>query len=94
MRSWTLLLAGPILWAIHFFALYSIASIFLTTMLARVLTMAVTLACLAAGVPPLVRILRSDTSTALGIWMRAVALGGIGLGGVAILWQALPALIA
>ena len=94
MRGWTLLLSGLIVWAVHFFALYASASILLTTPLARMLTLLVTAACLGAGALLLARTLRSDTSTPTDTWMRAVALCGFGLSGVAILWQALPALLA
>ncbi|EQB00944.1 hypothetical protein [Sphingobium sp. HDIP04] len=93
MRGWTFLLAGLILWAVHFFALYAIASIFLTTLLARGLTLMVTLACLAVSGLLLARTLRSDASATMEAWMRAVALCGTGLAAIAIIWQALPALL-
>ncbi|MFB9047129.1 hypothetical protein ACFFV8_00155 [Sphingobium indicum] len=94
MRGWTFLLGGLILWAVHFFTLYAIASIFLTTPLARGLTMLVTLACLAGGGLLFARMRQSDTPTAMDAWMRSVALCGIGLAAIAIIWQALPALLA
>lgn len=94
MRGWTFLLSGLIIWAVHFFALYAIASIFLTTPLARGLTLAVTLACLAVGSVLFVRTLQSELPTATDRWMRSVALCGLGLAGTAIIWQALPALLA
>lgn len=93
MRGWTFLLAGPIVWTVHFFALYIVASVFLTTPLARVLTLVVTLGCLAACAMLFARTRRSGVPTPTDCWMRAVALGGIGLSTVAILWQALPALL-
>ncbi|AQR72834.1 hypothetical protein [Sphingomonas sp. LM7] len=93
MRGWTYLLGGLIVWAVHFFALYFLASVFLTTPLARGLTLLVTVLCLAAAALLLVRIRRSDAATQLDGWMRAVALYGTGLSIVAILWQALPALL-
>ena len=94
MRGWTFLLGGLIVWAVHFFALYAIASIFLTTPTARLLAVLVTMACLGAGFILLIRALRSDTSTPTDAWMRTIALCGLGLSDVAIFWQALPALLA
>ena len=93
MRGWTFLLGGLIVWAVHFFALYIIASIFLTTPLARALALLVTLACLVVGALLLRQTLRSDAPTQTDAWMRAVALCGLGLSAVAIVWQALPAFI-
>lgn len=46
MRSWISLLAGLLVWAVRFFALYAVGSIFLTTDVARALTIALTLICL------------------------------------------------
>ncbi len=93
MRGWMSLLGGLILWAVHFFVLYAIASIFLTTPLARGLTVMATCACLAASGLLFTRMLRSDPPTAMDAWMRAVALCGVGLAAVAIIWQGLPALL-
>lgn len=94
MRGWTFLLGGLIVWAVHFFALYIVASIFLTTPLARGLALLITFACLGVGAFMLARVMRSEAPTATDAWMRAVALCGFGLAAVAIVWQALPALIA
>lgn len=93
MRGWTFLLGGLIVWAVHFFALYIIASIFLTTPMARALALLVTSACLVAGALLLRQTLRNDVPTQTDAWMRAVALCGLGLSAVAIVWQALPAFI-
>jgi hypothetical protein len=93
VRGWTWLLGGLIVWAIHFFVLYGIASIWLTTPLARALTLLATALCLAADALLIVRIRRSDASGEMDGWMRAVALYGAAISVVAILWQALPALL-
>jgi len=93
VRGWTFLLAGLIIWAVHFFALYAIASIFLTTPLARGLTILVTLMCLSLGGLLFARTLRTDMPASMDAWMRAIALCGLGLSAIAILWQALPALL-
>lgn len=93
MRGWAYLLAGLILWAIHFFALYAIASVFLTTNLARALTLVVTLICLVAAAVLARRMRRQSPANASGSWTRSVALGGLGIAAVAIAWQGLPALL-
>ena len=49
MRAWFLLLGGLVVWTIHFFALYAIGSIFLTTTLGRALPLLMPIACLAAA---------------------------------------------
>jgi hypothetical protein len=86
------MLSGLILWAVHFFALYAIASIFLTTPLARALTLLLTSICIAFGALMFVRTLRGSAPTVLDAWIRAIALGGLGIAGVAMVWQSLPAL--
>jgi hypothetical protein len=93
MRGWTFLLGGLIVWAVHFFALYGIASVFLTTTLARLLTLGMTLLCLAADAILLRDALRPPSTQPSEAWMRAVALCGLAISAVAILWQALPALL-
>lgn len=94
MRGWTFLLAGPIIWTVQFFALYGIASIFLTTTTTRVLTGLVSLACLAAIAWLFVYVRRSQPVDDPDAWMHRVSLLSIGVSGVAIFWQALPALLA
>ena len=93
MRGWTFLLGGLIVWAAHFFALYGIASIFLTTTLARLLTLGMTLLCLAVDAIWFRDALRCVPADRAEGWMRSVALCGLGLSAIAILWQALPALL-
>ncbi len=94
MRGWTFLLAGLIVWTVHFFASYIIASIFLSTLAARALALLVTFGCLGAVAVLLARIMRSDTPTAMDAWMRTVSLLGLGLSALAITWQGLPAVIS
>lgn len=93
MRGWAFLLGGLIVWAVHFLALFIIASVFLTTPLARALALLVTLFCLAACGLLFAKVRRADISVPLERWMRAVALSGIGLSVVAIVWQVLPAIV-
>lgn len=89
--SWTLLLGGLLVWALHFFALYAVASIFLTSDTARLLTVAVTLLCLVLNALLFVRVASVQADVELTRWMRSLALLGVSLSVVAILWQALPA---
>lgn len=93
MRAWAIFLAGLILWAVHFLALYIVASVFLTTPLARVLTLLITALCLGAATLLFLRLRAVQDRSELDRWMKRVAQAGIGLAGVAILWQGLPALL-
>jgi hypothetical protein len=94
MRGWRFLLAGLIVWTVHFFALYIIASVFLTTPLARALVVLVTVICLAACALLLRRMIRSTAPTETDGWVRTVAMCGVGLSALAIVWQVLPAFLA
>ncbi|UUY00508.1 hypothetical protein [Sphingomonas sp. J315] len=93
MRSWLLLLGGLLVWAVHFFALYAVGSIFLTTDLARGLTIALTLVCLLVLSLIGRRAWLNRAPDAESDWIRVVALWGIAVGGIAILWQGLVALL-
>ncbi len=92
MRSWGLLLGGLIVWTVHFFALYGTASILLTTPLARLLTLAISLACLAANALLFRWMVRAE-DTGIDPWVKKIALYAIGVSTLAILWQALPGLL-
>ncbi|MGE8135906.1 hypothetical protein ACQKO5_20050 [Novosphingobium subterraneum] len=92
MRSWTMLLGGLVVWAVHFFALYIVASIFFTTLIARTLTLLVSLACLGANGLLLRWVIRADPSRT-DRWIRTMAKYSIALSTLAILWQALPAIL-
>lgn len=92
MRSWGFLLGGLIVWTVHFLTLYGIASIFLTTPLARVLTLVISLACLAANAFLFRWVVRAG-GTDLDRWARTIALYAIGVSALAIFWQALPAVL-
>lgn len=93
MMSWRLLLGGMLIWALHFFALYGIGSIWFSSFAPRVLTILVTLLCL-GGEAWLVARLSRRTGDHLDGWMRHLSLAMAGLASVAILWQAMPALLA
>lgn len=92
MRGWTMLLSGLVVWAVHFFALYIVASIFLTTPIARVLTLLISAACLGANGLLFWRIRRGDGAGA-DDWFTTMARYGAGVSTLAILWQALPAIL-
>ena len=93
MRAWAWLLGGLIVWTVHFFAIYIVASVFLTTTIARALTLLVTLACLAADGWLVARLRRQGGGDDFSEWLRTLALIGAGISAVAVLWQGLPALI-
>ncbi len=96
MRAWALLLGGLIVWTVHFFTLYAIASVFLTTMLARLLAGAATLACLAADAMLLasaIRAARSSDMDEFERWLRMLAALIAAISFVAVLWQGFPVLL-
>ncbi len=97
MRTWAFLLAGLIVWTVHFFGIYTIASIWLTSTTSRILSGALTLLCLAADgwllwrALPVLRVSRSDE---VDHWIALVAMLGIALSLLAVLWQGLPVLLS
>lgn len=97
MRAWALILGGLIVWAVQFFTLYVIASIFPDSVLARAVSAIVTIAAVAADILILrlcVRFLRSPGRDEFDTWMLCLALLGAGISLVAIVWQGLPAVLA
>lgn len=93
MGAWRLLLGGLTVWAAHFFALYAVASIFESSMTARLLVGALTAVALAANAAILVLALRRPAGGAFSRWVRSLGLIGAGFSIVAVIWQGLPALI-
>ena len=96
MPGWLLALGGLLVWTAHFFGLYLIASIWLTTTTARVVAGVFTLACLAADAWLLWRSAparRSEGSDGFDRWLLVLAFLGAALSALAVLWQGLPALI-
>lgn len=87
-----MLLGGLAVWAVHFFALYIVASIFLTTPVARTLTLLISLACLGADGLLFAWVIRADPSRT-DRWIRTMAPHAIALSTLAIFWQALPAIL-
>ena len=93
MRHWAFLLSGLIVWAAHFFLLYAFASLFSGNDLARWLTLAATLPALAADGAVVWWAVRGPRSV-VGAWGRQLAGLGAALSIVAVVWQALPAILA
>jgi hypothetical protein len=93
MRIWVTLLGGLIVWALHFFALYAVGSIFLTTDLARGLTILLTVACLAIVGLVGLRAWRGGHLDAASQWARVVALWSVLISIIAILWQGAVAVL-
>ena len=95
MRAWTYMLGGLILWAVHFFALYITASVFHTSDTTRVITVAITVLCL-AGAGWLVWTAwhaRAGDTDPFGAWTHYIAMLAGAIGCISILWQGLPALL-
>lgn len=94
MRSWAILLGGLLVWAGHFFALYGIGEFAGESAGSRAYVLVLSaLALFADGLLArrLLPLARADDFTR---WHAGVALGGIALSALAVLWQTLPALIA
>lgn len=92
MAAWRTMLAGLLIWAGHFFALYILGSVFGTSAPARIGTGVATLVALAAAIALLRTVRRPNQNDALFRWMASVRTLGVGLAIVAIVWQAMPAL--
>ncbi|ONF95689.1 hypothetical protein [Sphingomonas jeddahensis] len=93
MRAWAYMLGGLIVWTVHFFAIYIAASVFPGLPLGHVLTLLITLACLAADAWLIVRLRVPSGGDDFREWMRKLALVGAGISAISVLWQGLPALI-
>ena len=94
MRAWALLLGGLLVWAADFLLLYGIASILLTTPVARILVGAVTLVALAADAWLLLqsRARLQAAEDELQTWTARTAGFAVAISALAILWQGLPAI--
>lgn len=95
MRSWLIILGGMLVWTVHFFALYALASILGSSLAARIGTGLVTLACLGADAWLLVLAGRwSRAGAETPAWVGAVGRGMAAVSIVAVLYQGLPAILA
>lgn len=97
MRKWSLLLGGLTIWAAHFFLIYGFGSIFPGSPIANILTLIVTVPALAADAAlawtAWTGVLIADADE-LDNWVLNVAAVGAALSFVAVLWQALPAVMS
>ena len=97
MRTWLVLLSGLLVWTAHFFGVYGAASLFPGSVVAHWLTGLLTLSglgALAFLALPLLRRRGAGDRGELSHWIDGVALLGIALAGVAILYQGVPAFTA
>jgi hypothetical protein len=96
VRAWAFMLGGLIVWTVHFFSIYIIASILLTSNLARILTLLVTFGCLTIDGVLLARALRhlrSANMDEFGRWNVSLAALAAAISMVAVAWQGLPAVL-
>lgn len=96
MRPWFLLLGGPLVWAIHFAAIYAISSVSYvaagaTTGAARAAIAFASAVCLISATALLVVVVRRPPAGAFDAFWRTIAATGALLAIVAIIWQTLPA---
>jgi hypothetical protein len=95
VRGWAYLLGGLLIWAVHFFAVYAAASIFLTTMTTRVIALLLTLLCLAGAGWLTWRAWerRGKAVDPFGRWTHHLAALSGAAGFIAVAWQGLPAIL-
>ena len=93
MRAWTILLGGLVVWTAHFFALYAIASVLPGQGEARWWVLAATFPALAANGLILWKTIGPGNNDPLDRWIARVGAGGAALSLLAVIWQALPALM-
>lgn len=93
MRSWAILLGGLFVWAAHFFLLYGIGEFAGASTASRSMVFFLSVLALLADFWLARRLFALRSPDAFGRWRAGVALGGLALSALAILWQALPALI-
>lgn len=87
------MLGGLLVWAGHFFTLYILASVFGTSMVARIGTGIATVAAVVVALLLLRSAALSIHSDPLFRWMASVKTLAAALAIVAVLFQAMPALI-
>ena len=93
MQTWVKTLGGLLIWAVHFFAAYGVASLFPGTQVARWLVLGLTLAGLGACLGLLMRVTRSLDEDDFTRWRSKLSAGGYLVGALAIAYQGLPAVL-
>lgn len=94
MKSWLILLSGLLIWAAHFFLLYGIGEFVGSGRGARIAVAVATFGAAGFITATGWRIFAGRPADGFAAWRRHLALAGLFLGAVAIVWQSLPALIA
>lgn len=93
MRAWAIVLGGFAVWALHFFALYAIASVLPGQAEARWLVLAATVPAIAADALILWKTLGAGRRPdPLDDWIVRLGAFGAAISLVAVAWQAIPAL--
>lgn len=95
MHKWRNLLGGLLLWAAHFFAVYIIGSVFPGKKIAAVLALVITLVILAVILTLAIKAFRAVSTMRGGLprWMTHLSLLGYLIGGIAVIFQGLPAIL-
>lgn len=99
MRPWAVMLGGLLVWTAHFMVIWTGSSVFLTSPAARLVTGSATLVAL----PAIAMLARAGWrrqqaqatggQNRFGGWSAQLALLSALAGAIAIVWQALPALL-
>ena len=87
MRAWASILGGLVIWAAHFFVIYTAAIIFVSSVTAHWIGGAMTLICVVAEIWLFVKLRRSRD---LDGWLQALGLASCAFSLVAITWQSFP----
>lgn len=93
MRAWRHLLGGLLLWTVHFFAVYGIASVLPGTRAAIILVLIATAIALVAAAWLFMKAMRAHRHPGdkLQRWMHGLSALGYALAGLAITYQGLSA---
>ena len=95
MRPWLILLSGLIVWTLHFFGVYTAASLFPGTSIAKWLTGLLTLVSLGLLAAAIYLVKGKTTARRddpLYRWLDSLALLGVALSAIAVIYQGVPAL--
>lgn len=93
-RTWLLLLAGPLIWTVYFFLLYGIGEFTSGGGVSRLVVIGLTVMALALMGWLGWRLRHAPAADDFERWQARVSLALILLSSIAVLWQALPALLS